>query len=192
MSGREDHELAAAAARGDDGAFEALVRRHGRIIGYLVRTYSLPGGDDDDVRQEVLIGVHHACARFRPDAGMSFRTFARMVAERRVQTELKNARRGKRRVLSEAARLDAPIQSGSDVTLGHVLRLPQSEEPPAVVARREDMRRIALLPERLSERERDVLARWLNGASYDEIGERKSIDNTLQRVRRKARELLAD
>jgi RNA polymerase sporulation-specific sigma factor len=157
---------------------EAIARTATRGIFY-------PGAGPEDVLQEARIGVHKALGDFRPGGGASFETFAAMCARRQVLTGLKLAQRGKHRVLSDAISFDTPANEDGTVTVGDLIVSPASDPCRIVVARDEALRLLARLGQ-LTPWERECVERALiGGEEYGQVGPVKSVDNAVQRARRK-------
>jgi RNA polymerase sporulation-specific sigma factor len=177
-------------ARGGNGvAFEELVRTLGPVIGHEVRrVYYLPGADRDDVLQEALLGLYLALRAWDPQ--QRFEPFARLVMRRRLGSVLKMALAGKHRLLA-GPRLEEPVRvAGVEAPLGEVI--PSREAGPhEQLEQREHLQQLAAAASRLTELERRAIGRTISGVPYDELGHPKSIDNALQRARRRLREACA-
>lgn len=191
-----DAELVLRARGGDELAFRRLASRHSDLIDVVVARYFLPGGDKDDLRQEALIGLSEAVRDWQPNRGRSFRSFAMLCLEREVQAAVIAARRHKRAVLTEAKSLDQRLRSndGESGLVGSYLPAPEATtEPQALLERKQTLASLAVGLSRLSHLEREAVLGFGEGRSYNEIAEglfgrahdHKSIDNALQRGRRK-------
>jgi RNA polymerase sporulation-specific sigma factor len=193
-----DGALASRAGQGDSLAFAVLLARHRDLIRAAGARYFLPGHERADVEQEAALGLYRACTDFRPERGVPFRAFADLCVRRAVLTALTAARRAKHGPLNERIALDSPVSPDPDGPRPTAtLAAPAELEPPARVEARARLCRLRELPDRLSDRERVVLARVLAGATLADAGAglgsnpAKLADNALTRARRKARELLA-
>lgn len=149
--------------------------------------YYFPGADDLDVLQEARVGVWKALRDWTSDGGSSFDGFAFMCARRQVLTALKAAQRDKHRMLDEAARLETPVNDDSETptTLGDLI-VRWNADPCRIVIAREEAFRLLGRMRRLSPWERECVQRVLiDGDEYDAVGDRKAVDNGVQRARKK-------
>jgi RNA polymerase sporulation-specific sigma factor len=196
-----DEQLVADWQAGDALALELLLRRYRRFARAKARTYFLVGADADDVEQEGLIGLFKAARDFQPDRQVAFRAFAELCVTRQVISAIKTATRHKHQPLNQSVSLSAA--QGSDDQrerrLEDVLDDHRTLDPADEVVSYERVRAIRRsMTEKLSTLEVDVLRLYIAGQSYDEIGARlgrqtKTIDNALQRIKRKlVVELAAD
>ena len=188
-----DEELAIRFQGGDSIALEVLMGRYRRFARSKARAYFLVGADADDVEQEGLIGLFKAARDFRGDRESSFRAFAELCVTRQVITAIKTATRQKHQPLNQYVSIsntrpsdDGHERSGDDVLEGHF-----SPDPADEVVASERMSRLRdSMNEMLSGLEVEVLSLYVEGRSYQEIGAHldrhtKSIDNALQRIKRK-------
>jgi len=187
-----DQELIAAYQAGDAHALDAIIDRYRRFARSKARGYFLVGADADDVEQEALIGLYKAARDYRPELCSSFRAFAEMCITRQIITAIKAATRQKHQLLNRAVPMSAPrdAEGVDDGGLENVLAAADADPLVMVEAaeRLDGLRR--LMAERLSSLEVEVLSLYVDGHSYQSIGERlgrpdKSIDNALQRIKRK-------
>ena len=188
-----DDELVARFHDGDSCALDVLLQRYRRFARAKARTYFLVGADADDIEQEGLIGLYKAARDFRPDRQSSFRAFAELCITRQVITAIKTATRHKHQPLNQYVSISAtrPDDEPNDRLVEKLLgsdRGTDQAEQAISRERMEDMRRS--MAEMLSVLEVDVLRLYVEGKSYQEISERlgrhvKSIDNALQRIKRK-------
>ncbi len=188
-----DAELAARFQAGDQRALDELLGRYRRFARSKGRGYFLVGGDADDVEQEALIGLYKAARDFRPEHLASFRAFAELCITRQIITAIKTATRQKHQPLNQylAVSMARTGEDGDDRSLGDTLHADADTDPLETVVSRERMTSMrAMMAERLSGLEIEVLRLYVEGNSYFEIGEHlgrhvKSIDNALQRIKRK-------
>jgi RNA polymerase sporulation-specific sigma factor len=188
-----DDELVARFHGGDGCALDVLLQRYRRFARAKARTYFLVGADADDIEQEGLIGLYKAARDFRPDRQSSFRAFAELCITRQVITAIKTATRHKHQPLNQYVSISAtrPDDEPNDRLVEKLLGSDHATDPAEQAISRErmeDMRRS--MAEMLSVLEVDVLRLYVEGKSYQEISERlgrhvKSIDNALQRIKRK-------
>ena len=178
---------------GDTDALLVLLQRYRRFAAVRARSYFLVGGDSDDIEQEGMIGLFKAARDFRGDRESSFRAFAELCITRQVITAVKSATRHKHRPLNQYVSLSG-VRGGDDATERSVEDFldPHAVADPAdtVVSneRMAAMRRS--IGETLSGLEVEVLRLYVEGKSYQEISAQlgrhvKSIDNALQRIKRK-------
>jgi RNA polymerase sporulation-specific sigma factor len=188
-----DEDLAARYQGGDVEALDLLLERYRRFARAKSRSYFLVGADSDDIEQEGMIGLYKAVRDFRADRQSSFRAFAELCITRQVITAIKAATRQKHQPLNQYVSIsgvrggdDPGERSVEDLLDDHNIGDPADE----VVSReRMDVMRRSMA-EMLSGLEVDVLKLYVEGKSYQEIGNRlgrhvKSIDNALQRIKRK-------
>jgi RNA polymerase sporulation-specific sigma factor len=189
----EDTYLVALAKRGSPDAYERIIKRYRGFVRLKASSYFLLGGDSDDLIQEGLVGLYKAIRDFRTDRESSFRNFAELCITRQIITAVKTASRNKHAPLNQYVSFaQSPAASGeADTTLEEILPGPISEEPSERAIATEELRAlVACLSSVLSELESQVLSLYLDGHSYELIGEKvdcdtKTVDNALQRVKRK-------
>ena len=189
----DDGYLIALAKLGDRNAYDRLVRRYYGFVRLKASSYFLAGGDSDDLIQEGLVGLYKAIRDFRTDRESSFRNFAELCITRQIITAVKTATRNKHTPLNQYVSFSStPAGAGDDVpTLDQILPgsdRARSGQPGDLLRGAALARRLPL--ERLSELESRVLSLYLDGHSYEQVGERlacdtKTVDNALQRVKRK-------
>jgi RNA polymerase sporulation-specific sigma factor len=189
----DDGFLIALAKQGDPTACHRLVRRYYGFVRLKASSYFLAGGDADDLIQEGLIGLFKAIRDYRTDRESSFRNFAELCITRQIITAVKTATRNKHTPLNRYVSFSStPAASGDDVpTLDQMIAGPAVHDPVNQVVSSEELRSlVACLSTALSELESRVLSLYLDGYSYEQVGERlacdtKTVDNALQRVKRK-------
>jgi len=189
----EDTYLVALAKRGSADAYDRIVRRYRGFVRLKASSYFLLGGGPDDLIQEGLVGLYKAIRDFRTDRESSFRNFAELCITRQIITAVKTASRNKHAPLNQYVSFaQTPTAAGdSETTLEDVLPGPMSEEPAErAIASEELAALVSCLGSVLSDLESRVLSLYLDGNSYELIGERlecdtKTVDNALQRVKRK-------
>jgi len=193
----EDEQLVALVHKGDGEALDFLIHKYQNFVRAKARSYFLVGADREDIVQEGMIGLYKAVRDFKGDKLSSFKAFAELCITRQMITAIKTATRQKHIPLNSYVSLDKPIYDDeSDRTLMDVLSGTQATDPEELIVNREEVDDIELkMTELLSDLERKVLALYLDGRSYQEISEElnrhvKSIDNALQRVKRKLEKYL--
>jgi RNA polymerase sporulation-specific sigma factor len=188
----EDEEVVEAVHNGDSEALEFLIKKYRNFVRAKARSYFLIGADKEDIVQEGMIGLYKAVRDFREDKLTSFKAFAELCITRQIITAIKTATRQKHIPLNSYVSLDKPIfDEESDRTLMDVISGAKIMDPEELIIHQEEYVQIEIkMEELLSDLERKVLALYLDGQSYQEISEElnrhvKSIDNALQRVKRK-------
>jgi RNA polymerase sporulation-specific sigma factor len=190
----EDLQLVLKARNGDSGAMDVLIRRYTGFVRLKASSYFLAGGDGDDLIQEGLIGLYKAVRDFRPDKETSFRSFAELCVTRQIITAIKTATRYKHAPLNtyvSFSHTPAGQDGEGECSLGDALPGPGVDEPSICVISTEELQSLVFcLGTGLSKLEADALKLYLEGSSYEEMAERlecdtKTIDNALQRVKRK-------
>ena len=189
----DDTYLVALAKRGSADAYDRIVKRYRGFVRLKASSYFLLGGDSEDLIQEGLVGLFKAIRDFRSDRESSFRNFAELCITRQIITAVKTASRNKHAPLNQYVSFaQTPAAAGdSETTLEEVLPGATSEDPAQrVIASEELQALVACMSSVLSDLESRVLSLYLDGHSYEAIGERlecdtKTVDNALQRVKRK-------
>lgn len=188
----EDEELVALVHDGITEALDYLIQKYRHFVRAKSRSYFLIGADKEDIVQEGMIGLYKAIRDYRGDKLTSFKAFAELCITRQIITAIKTATRQKHIPLNSYVSLDKPIyDEESDRTLMDVITNNQITDPEQLMIHREEFSSIeGKMGELLSDLERKVLNLYLDGQSYQEISEElnrhvKSIDNALQRVKRK-------
>ena len=187
-----DEQVVEDARSGDVLAQEYLIHKYKNFVRAKARSYFLIGADREDIVQEGMIGLYKAIRDFRQDKLTSFRAFAELCITRQIITAIKTATRQKHIPLNSYVSLNKPIYDDeSDRTLLDVLSGTKVSDPEELIISQEDFSVIeSKIGELLSELEWEVLTSYLQGKSYQEIAvdldrHVKSIDNALQRVKRK-------
>lgn len=173
-------------------ALDYLINKYRNFVRAKARSYFLIGADREDIIQEGMIGFYKAIRDFRCDKLSSFRAFAELCVTRQIITAIKTATRQKHIPLNSYVSLNKPIyDEDSDRTLLDVLSVTKVSDPEELVISKEEFSEIeGKMEEILSDLEWKVLMSYLDGKSYQEIAADlgrhvKSIDNALQRVKRK-------
>lgn len=187
-----DEQVVEYARAGDEEALEYLIKKYRNFVRAKARSYFLIGADREDIIQEGMIGLYKAVRDFQPDKLSSFRAFAELCITRQIITAIKTATRQKHIPLNSYVSLNKPIYDDeSDRTLLDVLSGTRISDPEELIISQEDFSSIeSKISELLSDLEWEVLSSYLEGKSYQEIATDldrhvKSIDNALQRVKRK-------
>jgi len=194
-----DDEIIRDAKAGDEKALEFLISKYKSFVRAKARSYFLIGADREDIIQEGMIGLYKAIRDFRGDKLSSFRAFAELCITRQIITAIKTATRQKHIPLNSYVSLNKPIfDEESDRTLLDVISEESVSDPETMMINREEFAGIEVkMGEILSNLEWEVLSKYLQGRSYQEISVElgrhvKSIDNALQRVKRKLEKYMED
>ena len=192
FEGMTDEEVVLLAQSSDDAALEYLLNKHKNFVRARARSYFLIGADHEDIVQEGMIGLFKAIRDYRSEKLASFRAFAELCITRQIITAVKTATRQKHIPLNSYMSLNKPIYDDeSDRTLMDVIAGSHAANPEDVFIRQEDVSDVeGLLGQMLSKLEMQSILLYLEGKSYQEIAKEigrhvKSIDNALQRVKRK-------
>jgi RNA polymerase sporulation-specific sigma factor len=195
----EDEDIVGLARDGSGIASEYLINKYKNFVRAKARSYFLIGADREDIIQEGMIGLYKAIRDFRSDKLSSFRAFAELCITRQIITAIKTATRQKHIPLNSYVSLNKPIyDEDSDRTLLDVISGAKVSDPEELIISREEFGDIETkMGEILSDLEWRVLMAYLDGKSYQEIANElgrhvKSIDNALQRVKRKLERYLDD
>jgi RNA polymerase sporulation-specific sigma factor len=186
--------LIALAKQGSPDAYDRLVRRYYGFVRLKASSYFLAGGDSDDLIQEGLVGLYKAVRDYRTDRESSFRNFAELCITRQIITAVKTATRNKHTPLNGYVSFASSPAGGlgdGEPTLDEVIPGPETRDPVLQAISSEELRCLVdCLSSALSDLESRVLSLYLDGHSYEAIGDRlgcdtKTVDNALQRVKRK-------
>lgn len=192
-----DEEIVLMAKEGNEKAEEYLIQKYQSFVKSKAKSYFLIGADKEDIYQEGMIGLYKSIRDFKPDKLSSFKAFAELCITRQIITAIKTATRQKHIPLNTYISLNKPIyDEESDRTLLDIISGVKVTDPEELVISAEEVNHIEQeIGEVLSDLEMEVLMAYLDGKSYQEIAcdlERhpKSIDNALQRVKRKLEKCL--
>ncbi|MGE5631548.1 MAG: RNA polymerase sporulation sigma factor SigH [Caulobacteraceae bacterium] len=192
-----DEEVVMYAREGNAASLEYIINKYKNFVRAKARSYFLIGADKEDIVQEGMIGLYKAIRDFRNDKLSSFRAFAELCITRQIITAIKTATRQKHIPLNSYVSLNKPIyDEESDRTLLDILTATKITDPEELIISREELVSIeSKIGEILSDLELEVLMSYLQGKSYQEIAcdldrHVKSIDNALQRVKRKLEKYL--
>ena len=188
-----DEELVERAREGTDRAIDLLLNRYRHYARAKARTYFLAGADKEDIVQEGMIGLYKAIRDFKADQNTAFRAFAELCMTRQIITAIKTATRQKHQPLNSYVSLNKPASEddNDDRSVGDALATREVADPAELVISAEEIESLRSSVGRvLSPLETEVLQLYMEGKSYQEIGDMigrhvKSIDNALQRIKRK-------
>lgn len=189
---KADEELIELLKKGDQRAEDCLYQRYKQIVRAKVRPYFLIGADHEDLVQEGMIGLYKAVLDYRADRNSSFHSFADLCITRQMITAIKRASRKKHTPLNTYVSLNRPLPDfDDDKTLMDMLANLGVSDPEEMLIKQENFENISLhINSLLSKFERTVLKYYLEGLSYQQIAAhlnktQKSIDNAIQRVKKK-------
>lgn len=192
----EDDALVELARGGQDQAIDELLHRYRHYARAKARTYFLAGADKEDIVQEGMIGLFKAVRDFQADKNTAFRAFAELCITRQIITAIKTATRQKHIPLNSYVSLNKPTGHDDDRPLEDAL-VQRAVDPAELVISAEEISSIrSSMGKLLSDLETEVLQLYMDGKSYQQIGDMlgrhvKSIDNALQRIKRKLEQHLA-
>lgn len=197
FEGCVDEEIVMEAKAGNSRAQEYIIGKYENFVKAKAKSYFLIGADKEDIYQEGMIGLYKAIRDFKPDKLSSFKAFAELCVTRQIITAIKTATRQKHIPLNTYVSLNKPIyDEESDRTLLDILSEAKVANPEELIISREELKHIQNeIGQVLSDLEMEVLMSYLDGKSYQEIAcdldrHAKSIDNALQRVKRKLEKCL--
>ncbi len=184
-----DLELIAMARQGNHLAEDELAVRYSKQVRICARPYFLAGGDSEDLIQEGMLGLLSAIRKFDPAGGTSFKTYAEQCIRNRLISAIESASRLKHNPLNDGVSFEDLVSDEHSVPEDTFSR--QTEE--LVLVREWEKELFARKAKLLSKLEKKVLGMYLAGMSYKEIAEKlnkpeKSIDNAVQRIRKKIAE----
>ncbi|KQU25093.1 sigma-70 family RNA polymerase sigma factor [Priestia megaterium] len=189
-----DEEIVQAFQKGDEYAFNVLIKKYDYLVCSKVKGYFLVGGNREDLLQEARLGLYKAARDFKTEGMSSFRGFANLCITRQLVTALKASARQKHSPLNNALSLNIPRNSRpleDDMILMEMLPHPRAVSPEQAAVERENKReREQMLQEILSPIEQDVFALYQKGQTYMQISQnlhlpQKTVDNALYRVKKK-------
>lgn len=187
-----DEEVIGLIHGGNTDALDYLIKKYKSFVWLKGRSYFIIGGDREDVVQEGMIGLYKAIRDYNPEKLSSFKGFAELCITRQIITAIKTATRQKHIPLNSSISLDRPVYTEeSERTMLDILPGPSLENPVDLMVHQEGYRHMRIEVHRaLSRLERQVLALYLDGQTYQEIAIRlnrqvKSVDNALQRIKKK-------
>ena len=192
----KDEDLIEIIRLGDESAFDYLINKYRELVNIKVSKYYIIGAERDDIVQEGLIGLFKAIKSYKSDMKNSFKSFANMCIERQLITAIKSSNRQKHMPLNSYLSLNVSAydeeDGKSDTPLIDVFNTTLIEDPLDTITKKEYYQNIEkTIDKTLSDFEKKVLNKYINGKSYIEIAEDldtpvKSVDNAIQRIRKKA------
>lgn len=194
-----DEELISLVKSDDKYALDFIIEKYRDLVNMKVGKYFIIGAEKEDIIQEGMIGLFKAIQSFNPEKQNSFKTFANMCIERQLITAIKTSNRQKHMPLNSYLSLNtAAYDDDEDTTILEVFDSHLTEDPLDTITKKEYYRRVEdAIDKSLSNFEKQVLARFIKGESYVTIAEKldtqvKSVDNAIQRIRKKAIRNLVD
>ena len=194
-----DEQILQHVKSGNNAALEYLINKYKGFVCSKAKTYFLVGADKDDIIQEGMIGLFKAIRDFKDDRLVSFKCFAEVCVTRQIITAVKTATRQKHMPLNSYISLNKPVfEEDGERTLIETLDHEQISDPEELFIGKEEMNRIeGKINEVLSPFELEVLYKYLQGISYQEIAkilnkDVKAIDNALQRIKKKVEKFLSE
>ena len=194
----EDEQIVERARRGSAQATEYLMQKYRGFVEGKARSYFLAGAEPEDVVQEGMIGLFKAIRDYRSDKPAQFRTFAELCVTRQIITAVKSATRNKHALLNDYVSLQCERGEDGDGCLMDVVADPRCTDPEQILLNKRITRCLSGDGlEELSSLEYEVLQGYFDGKSYQEMAVRlkrplKTIDNALQRAKRKASRKLCE
>ena len=190
----EDNEIITKIKKGDKKALNYLLDKYTDVVSMKAGKYFIVGAEKEDIIQEGLIGLFKAIKSFNPEKQSSFKTFANLCVERQLQTAIKSSTRQKHMPLNSYLSLNiSAYDENEDTSLLEVFETENTAEDPLDIVTKKEYYNFVedRVEETLSDFEKQVLHRYTNGESYTQIAERlnapvKSVDNAIQRIRKKA------
>lgn len=194
-----DEQLLLQIKGGDGVALDQLINKYKNFVRAKAKTYFLVGADKEDIVQEGMIGLFKAIRDFKDDKLVSFKSFAEICVTRQIITAIKTATRQKHMPLNSYISLNKPVfEDDGERTLMETINHDTVSDPEMLFISKEELNRIeGKINEILSPLELEVLHFYLQGKSYQQIAvilskEVKSIDNALQRVKKKIEKYLTE
>lgn len=188
-----DEDLINVIKSGDKSALEFLISKYKELVNMKVSKFFMIGAEKEDIVQEGLIGLFKAVKSYNPEKQNSFKTFANLCIERQLITAIKSSNRQKHMPLNSYLSLNvAAYEEDEDSSLLEVFDAHQMEDPLDTITKKEYYQIVEnAIDKSLSDFEKQVLNRYMQGESYLQIAEKldtpvKSIDNAIQRIRKKA------
>ncbi len=185
-----DEGLAVLAQSGDKRAAEMLLNKYKGLVLARCSRYFMVGATDEDIVQEGMIGLYRAIMCFNKEKNDSFASFASMCIKRRVLSALQSANRKKNMPLNTCISLNKPVDDTGEKTLGDVIENTQFDPEKLFINKEKRKSQRMRIENQLSKLEKQIVMRYLDGESYDEIAKKlnitkKSVDNAMQRIRSK-------
>lgn len=191
----KDEDLIEIIKSGDTCALDYLIHKYKELVNIKVSKYYIVGAEHEDIVQEGLIGLFKAIKSYKPDKYNSFKSFANLCVERQLITAIKTSNRQKHMPLNSYLSLNMSAydeKEDDDTQVMEIFNASLIEDPLDTITKKEYYTNVENTIEKsLSDFEKNVLNCYINGKSYGEIAKElgapvKSIDNAIQRIRKKA------
>ncbi len=188
-----DEDLINVIKSGDKLALEFLINKYKELVNIKVNKFFMVGAEREDIVQEGLIGLFKAVKCYNPDKQNSFKTFANLCIERQLITAIKTSNRQKHMPLNSYLSLNtAAYENDEETNLLDIFDAHRMEDPLETITKKEYYKTVEkAIDKTLSDFEKQVLNRYMQGESYNQIAQKleapvKSVDNAIQRIRKKA------
>lgn len=191
-SNKSDDELIELIKSGNKEALEFLMDKYKELVTMKVSKYFIIGAEKEDIMQEGMIGLFKAIKNYNIDMESSFKSFANMCVERQLITAIKTSNRQKHMPLNTSLSLNTSYDNQEEHDLLDKFNDNTVEDPLETITKKEYYKQVErAIDNNLSKFEKQVLNRYINGESYIQIAEKletpvKSVDNAIQRIRKKA------
>ncbi len=192
-----DEDIISLAHMGSKAAYDYLIEKYRGLAKNIARKYYIAGGDNEDLVQEGMIGIFKAVRDFDESMEASFRTFAELCVNRQIQTAITGANRQKHKALNESVSLNASSEGESEESLTETIPADSANfDPEEIMVLRDIFERLKTDSENLfSPFEKVIWEELLKGKNYREIAfemrkSTKTIDNAIQRIKKKTRSFL--
>ena len=199
----DEEVISVAHSKDDIYAQEYILNKYRPLVRKCTRGFYITGADSEDLNQEAMIGLYKALRDYSTDKGAKFSTFAKICIDRQIKTAIKTAERQKHKILNEAIYLSDPTPTKNNLSdvektenYMDIIADKQAKNPADIIMHDEESRSLLKeIEESLSTLELKVLKLYMQGISYTRIAaimsrDEKSIDNTLQRIRKKVTRLV--
>ena len=187
-----DEQLVKMAQEGSETAEEILIEKYKGLVKNKAKTYYITGADSEDVVQEGMIGLFKAIRSFDADKQAAFKTFADTCVNSQILSAIKKANRKRHKPLNESVSLSKEVDDDTkDISVGDILQASMDNDPEALLLLQEVVEYLKAYDSGIFSRsEREVWVEKLKGKNYIEIADAlgkspKSIDNALQRIKKK-------
>lgn len=197
----EDSKIIEEIKQGDEYALTYLLKKYQELVNMKINKYFMIGAEKEDIAQEGMIGLYKAIQNYNPEKQNSFKSFANICIERQLITAIKTSNRQKHLPLNSYLSLNTSAYDNNDessVELIDTFNGKQSEDPLEMMMQKEHFAEVEnAVNKSLSQFEKQVLDKFMKGKSYVRIAEElnspvKSVDNAIQRIRKKAMKNMLD
>ncbi len=192
---KSDEDIIDYIKNGDEEALSYLLNKYKDLVNSKIGKYFIIGAEKEDIMQEGMIGLFKAIKNFDSQKANSFKTFANICIERQLITAIKSSNRQKHQPLNSSLSLNINAYENEEENSSELIEIFQNktvEDPLELITRKEYFTEVEnAIDKSLSNFEKQVLNRFVNGESYITIAQKlnspvKSVDNAIQRIRKKA------